>query len=131
MGRNIIIWLVFGAALLALFNLFQSPSSTSPGSQLAYSDFIAEVEGQQVEEALGVVADMVYQCLNWDVVSHNTTMSAYAKGNLWLEALGFPKEMAHLLLMPSQVSYNSTISADEKGNHWEGSIGLLQAMLRR
>ena len=30
MGRNIIIWLVFGAALLALFNLFQSPSSTSP-----------------------------------------------------------------------------------------------------
>ena len=41
MGRNIIIWLVFGAALLALFNLFQSPSSTSPGSQLAYSDFIA------------------------------------------------------------------------------------------
>ena len=43
MGRNIIIWLVFGAALLALFNLFQSPSSTSPASQVAYSDFIAEV----------------------------------------------------------------------------------------
>ena len=52
MGRNIIIWLVFGAALLALFNLFQSPSSTSPGSQLAYSDFIAEVEGQQVVEVV-------------------------------------------------------------------------------
>ena len=52
MGRNIIIWLVFGAALLALFNLFQSPSSTSPGSQVAYSDFIAEVEGQQVVEVV-------------------------------------------------------------------------------
>ena len=52
LGRNIIIWLVFGAALLALFNLFQSPSSTSPGSQLAYSDFIAEVEGQQVVEVV-------------------------------------------------------------------------------
>ena len=52
MGRNIIIWLVFGAALLALFNLFQSPSSTSPSSQVAYSDFIAEVEGQQVVEVV-------------------------------------------------------------------------------
>ena len=52
MGRNIIIWLVFGSALLALFNLFQSPSSTSPGSQVAYSDFIAEVEGQQVVEVV-------------------------------------------------------------------------------
>ena len=52
LGRNIIIWLVFGAALLALFNLFQSPSSTSPGSQLAYSDFIAEVESQQVVEVV-------------------------------------------------------------------------------
>ena len=46
MGRNIIIWLIFGAALLALFNLFQSPSSNAPGSQLAYSDFIAEVESR-------------------------------------------------------------------------------------
>ena len=52
MGRNIIIWLVFGAALLALFNLFQSPSSTSPGSKVAYSDFIAEVEGQQIVEVV-------------------------------------------------------------------------------
>ena len=52
MGRNIIIWLVFGAALLALFNLFQNPSSTSPSSQVAYSDFIAEVEGKQIVEVV-------------------------------------------------------------------------------
>jgi cell division protease FtsH len=52
LGRNIIIWLVFGAALLALFNLFQGSSSSTPGSQLAYSDFIAEVEGQQVVEVV-------------------------------------------------------------------------------
>ena len=52
LGRNIIIWLVFGAALLALFNLFQGSSSTTPGSQLAYSDFIAEVESQQVVEVV-------------------------------------------------------------------------------
>ena len=52
LGRNIIIWLVFGAALLALFNLFQGSSTSTPGSQLAYSDFIAEVEGQQVVEVV-------------------------------------------------------------------------------
>ena len=52
LGRNIIIWLVFGAALLALFNLFQGSSSTTPGNQLAYSDFIAEVESQQVVEVV-------------------------------------------------------------------------------
>ena len=48
LARNIIIWLIFGAALIGLFNLFQSPTSSTPGTQLAYSDFIAEVESQQV-----------------------------------------------------------------------------------
>ena len=52
LGRNVIIWLVFGAALLALFNLFQTSSSSTPGSQLAYSDFIAEVESQRIEEVV-------------------------------------------------------------------------------
>ena len=52
LGRNIIIWLVFGAASLALFNLFQTSSSSTPGSQLAYSDFIAEVESQRIEEVV-------------------------------------------------------------------------------
>jgi cell division protease FtsH len=44
--------LIFGAALIGLFNLFQSPSTGQPGTQLAYSDFIAEVEAQQVDEVL-------------------------------------------------------------------------------
>ena len=52
LARNIIIWLIFGAALVGLFNLFQSPSSPTPGTQLAYSDFIAEVESQQVVEVV-------------------------------------------------------------------------------
>ena len=52
LARNIIIWLIFGAALVGLFNLFQSPSSPTPGSQLAYSDFIAEVESRQVVEVV-------------------------------------------------------------------------------
>jgi ATP-dependent Zn protease len=52
LARNIIIWLIFGAALVGLFNLFQSPSSPTPGTQLAYSDFIAEVESQQIVEVV-------------------------------------------------------------------------------
>ena len=52
LARNIIIWLIFGAALIGLFNLFQSPTSSTPGTQLAYSDFIAEVESQQVIEVV-------------------------------------------------------------------------------
>jgi cell division protease FtsH len=52
LARNIIIWLIFGAALIGLFNLFQSPSTGQPDTQLAYSDFIAEVEAQQVDEVL-------------------------------------------------------------------------------
>ena len=52
LARNIVIWLIFGAALVGLFNLFQSPSGSTPGTQLAYSDFIAEVESQQVVEVV-------------------------------------------------------------------------------
>ena len=52
LARNVIIWLIFGAALIGLFNLFQSPSSGQPTDQLAYSDFVAEVEAQQINEVL-------------------------------------------------------------------------------
>jgi cell division protease FtsH len=52
LARNIIIWLIFGAALVGLFNLFQSPSSVQQNNQLAYSDFVAEVEAQQIDEVL-------------------------------------------------------------------------------
>ena len=52
LARNVIIWLIFGAALVGLFNLFQSPSSGQSADQLAYSDFVAEVEAQQIDEVL-------------------------------------------------------------------------------
>ena len=52
LARNVIIWLIFGAALIGLFNLFQSPSSGQSADQLAYSDFVAEVEAQQINEVL-------------------------------------------------------------------------------
>ena len=52
LARNVIIWLIFGAALIGLFNLFQNPSSSQPANDLAYSDFVAEVEAQQIDEVL-------------------------------------------------------------------------------
>ena len=52
LARNLIIWLIFGAALVGLFNMFQSPTSTVSGNALAYSDFVAEVEAQQISEVV-------------------------------------------------------------------------------
>ncbi len=52
LARNVIIWLIFGAALVGLFNLFQSPNSGQQLNQVAFSDFVAEVESQQINEVL-------------------------------------------------------------------------------
>ena len=52
LARNVIIWLIFGAALIGLFNLFQGPSSGQPANELAYSDFVAEVEAQLAHSEL-------------------------------------------------------------------------------
>ncbi|MBT7219508.1 MAG: hypothetical protein HN871_00490, partial [Alphaproteobacteria bacterium] len=43
LGRNIAIWLVIGAALMALFNIFQAPTTGQPSNKVAYSDFLAQV----------------------------------------------------------------------------------------
>jgi cell division protease FtsH len=56
MARNIIIWLIFGAALFGLFNMFQQPSSTPQTNQVAYSDFVAEVEGSRLWKSLSMAA---------------------------------------------------------------------------
>ncbi len=42
-GRNLALWVIIGLLLIALFNLFQSPSSRGPVDSLAFSDFLAEV----------------------------------------------------------------------------------------
>ncbi|MGB0234203.1 MAG: ATP-dependent metallopeptidase FtsH/Yme1/Tma family protein, partial [Candidatus Puniceispirillaceae bacterium] len=52
LGRNIAIWLVIGVALMALFNLFQSPGSTQSANKIAYSDFIASARNGGITEVL-------------------------------------------------------------------------------
>ena len=52
LARNIIIWLVFGAALMGLFNMFKSPSTGNLSDEVAYSDFMGQVKTNQIEEVL-------------------------------------------------------------------------------
>ena len=48
--RNAALWLVIVLLLFALFNLFQGTATRGPQQQLAFSDFIDQVEAGQVLE---------------------------------------------------------------------------------
>ena len=49
-GRNLALWVIIGLLLVALFNLFQQPSSQTGELGIPFSDFIAEIEKGQVSE---------------------------------------------------------------------------------
>src|SRR5258708_1066086 len=49
-GKNLAVWIIIGLLLVALFNLFQNSSSRGPHAQLAFSDFLGEVERGQVTD---------------------------------------------------------------------------------
>ncbi|MCR9257600.1 MAG: ATP-dependent zinc metalloprotease FtsH [Alphaproteobacteria bacterium] len=49
-GKNLALWVIIGVLLIALFNLFQGSNTRTPYSQLAFSDFMAEVESGRVAE---------------------------------------------------------------------------------
>ncbi|WP_222183752.1 ATP-dependent zinc metalloprotease FtsH [Geminicoccus harenae] len=49
-SKNLALWVIIGLLLIALFNLFQSPSTRGTSSNLAFSDFLTEVEGGRVAE---------------------------------------------------------------------------------
>ena len=53
-SKNLALWVIIGLLLIALFNLFQSPSARGPQTSLAFSEFLAEVQA-------GKVADVVIQ----------------------------------------------------------------------
>ncbi len=47
-AKNFAVWIVIALLLIALFNLFGGTSGTGPQTQLAYSDFLREVEDGRV-----------------------------------------------------------------------------------
>ncbi len=51
-GRNLALWVVIALLLVVLFNLFQPSTSRAPATQVAYSDFIGEVNGGRVRDVL-------------------------------------------------------------------------------
>ena len=49
-GKNLALWVIIGLLLIALFNLFQGSGPHGPSSPLAYSDFLAAVDRQQITD---------------------------------------------------------------------------------
>jgi cell division protease FtsH len=47
-GKNLVLWIIIGILLVALFNLFQSSTSRSSANLKDYSDFVLEIERGQV-----------------------------------------------------------------------------------
>ena len=52
LGRNIAIWLIIGAALMALFNMFQTSETIQSSSKIAYTDFIAQAKSGGITDVL-------------------------------------------------------------------------------
>ena len=49
-GRNLALWVIIALLLFALFNLFQGSSPRGTHAQLAYSDFLTQVENGEIRE---------------------------------------------------------------------------------
>ncbi|MHA1108928.1 MAG: ATP-dependent zinc metalloprotease FtsH [Alphaproteobacteria bacterium] len=49
-GKNLALWVIIGLLLVALFNLFQPPSSPRGQIGIPFSDFLAEVSNGQIRE---------------------------------------------------------------------------------
>ncbi len=51
-GRNLALWVIIALLLVVLFNLFQPGGTTRSATQVAYSDFISEVNGGRVRDVV-------------------------------------------------------------------------------
>jgi cell division protease FtsH len=51
-GRNLALWVIIALLLVVLFNLFQPGASHTAATQVAYSDFITEVNGGRVRDVV-------------------------------------------------------------------------------
>ncbi|HEX4369295.1 MAG TPA: ATP-dependent zinc metalloprotease FtsH [Rhodopila sp.] len=51
-GRNLALWVIIALLLVVLFNLFQPGVSHTTSTQMAYSDFITEVNGGHVRDVV-------------------------------------------------------------------------------
>ena len=49
-SKNIILWIVIGFLLIALFNLFQNSSSTNQSKEISFSDFLIAADNGNISE---------------------------------------------------------------------------------
>ena len=49
-GKNLLLWVIIGALLIVLFNMFQQPSQRSAQATIPFSEFLAEIANGQVRE---------------------------------------------------------------------------------
>lgn len=47
-NRNLILWVIILVLIVALFNLFQAPTSRTQSQEISFTEFMASVEGNQV-----------------------------------------------------------------------------------
>ena len=57
-SKNIMLWIVIGLLLVALFNLFQNNSSNNSVSEISFSDFLIAAENGNISE-VKIVGDNV------------------------------------------------------------------------
>ena len=49
-SKNLVLWIIIGLLLIALFNLFQSGANNNSSSEISFSDFLAATESGNVSE---------------------------------------------------------------------------------
>jgi cell division protease FtsH len=49
-GKNIVVWLIFGLLLVAIFNMFQTNVENTGYSKLAFSEFLNNVDGGKIAD---------------------------------------------------------------------------------
>ena len=57
--RNLAVWVIIALLLFALFNLFQNPSRTAQSTEIAYSDFLKDVNAGKVRDVTISGSDVV------------------------------------------------------------------------
>ena len=90
-NRNLILWVIIGLFILALYNMFQTGADRLEGQDLTYSDFIKSVESNRVSDAV-IKGDHVVgkftsgQNFNVDVPNDPALVERLLKNNVNVKA---------------------------------------------
>ena len=47
-SRNLVLWVIISIMIVTVFYLFQAPTSRAPSRELSFTEFMASVEGNEV-----------------------------------------------------------------------------------